>query len=55
MEIAIEKTKNVGLGMVTMSNGRHLGVASYHAMLALKHDMIGLCMTSTPPASSFRS
>lgn len=49
MEIAIEKAKNVGLGMVTMSNGRHLGMASYYAMLALKHDMIGLCMTSTPP------
>ncbi|MFC1943426.1 Ldh family oxidoreductase [Chloroflexota bacterium] len=50
MEIAIEKAKNVGLGMVTMNNGRHLGMASYHAMLALKHDMIGLCMTSSPPA-----
>jgi len=49
MEIAIEKAKNVGMGMVTMSNGRHMGMASYHAMLALKHDMIGLCMTSTPP------
>ena len=49
MEIAIEKAKNVGLGMVTMSNGRHMGMASYHAMLALKHNMIGLCMTSTPP------
>ncbi len=49
MEIAIEKAKNVGLGMVTMSNGRHLGMASYYAMLALKHDMIGLCMTSSRP------
>ncbi len=50
MEIAIEKARNVGVGMVTMSNGRHLGMASYHAMLALKHDMIGVCMTSTPPS-----
>ncbi len=49
MEIAIDKARKVGLGMVTMSNGRHLGMASYHAMLALKHDMIGLCMTSAPP------
>jgi LDH2 family malate/lactate/ureidoglycolate dehydrogenase len=38
------------MGMVTMNNGRHLGMASYHAMLALKHDMIGLCLTSTPPS-----
>lgn len=49
MEIAIQKAKNVGIGMVTMSNGRHMGMASYHAMLALKEDMIGLCMTATPP------
>ena len=49
MDIAIEKAKNVGVGMVTISNGRHLGMASYHAMMALKHDMIGICMTSCPP------
>lgn len=49
MEIAIEKARKVGVGMVTMQNGRHLGMASYHAMLALKHDMIGMCMTSTYP------
>jgi len=49
MELAIEKAKKVGMGMVTMKNGRHMGMASYHSMIALKHDMIGLCMTSTPP------
>lgn len=50
MDIAIEKAKNVGVGMVTVSNGRHLGMASYHAMMALEHDMIGTCMTSCPPS-----
>ncbi|MGA9697064.1 MAG: Ldh family oxidoreductase [Dehalococcoidales bacterium] len=49
MQIAIEKARNVGVGMVTIQNGRHLSMASYHAMLALKHDMIGMCMTSTMP------
>jgi LDH2 family malate/lactate/ureidoglycolate dehydrogenase len=49
MAMAIEKARNVGVGMVTMRNGRHLSMASYHAMLALKHDMIGMCMTSTMP------
>ncbi len=49
MEIAIEKARNVGVGMVTIRNGRHLGMASYHAMMALEHDMIGTCMTSCPP------
>ena len=50
MEIAIEKAANVGVGMVTISNGRHLGMASYHAMMALEHDMIGVCMTGCPPS-----
>ena len=49
MEIAIQKAKAVGVGMVTIGNARHLGMASYHAMLALRHDMIGVCMTSCPP------
>ena len=37
-------------GMVTIGNARHLGMASYHAMMALEHDMIGVCMTSCPPS-----
>ena len=49
MELAIRKAQDVGVGMVTLGNARHLGMASYHAMLALKHDMIGICMTSCPP------
>ena len=49
MEIAIEKARQSGVGMVTVGNSRHLGMASYHAMLALEHDMIGVCMTSAPP------
>ena len=49
MEIAIGKARNTGVGMVAMQNGRHLSMASYHAMLALKYDMIGMCMTSTMP------
>ena len=50
MDIAIEKAAAVGIGMVTLGNARHLGMASYHAMLALEHDMIGVCMTSCPPS-----
>ena len=50
MDIAIEKANTVGVGMVTIGNARHLGMASYHAMKALEHDMIGVCMTSCPPS-----
>ena len=49
MEIAIEKARHTGVGMVTVTNGKHLGMAAYHAMIPLRHDMIGVCMTSCPP------
>lgn len=49
MENAIKKAQNVGVGMVTVCNGRHLGMAAYHAMMALEHDMIGVCITTVAP------
>ena len=50
MDIAIQKAKEVGMGMVVMHNGKHAGMISYHAMMALEHDMIGMSMTSTRPS-----
>ncbi len=46
MEIAIEKAKNVGTGWVSVKNSNHFGIAGYHAMMALEHDMIGIAMTN---------
>jgi len=46
MAIAIEKARHTGVGVVTVYNCGHLGMAAYHAMLALPHDMIGMCMTA---------
>lgn len=46
MEIAIQKAKQTGIGVVAIRNGGHMGMASYHAMLALEHDMIGVTMTA---------
>ena len=48
MEIAIDKARKVGVGVVTIRNSRHLGMISYHAMMALDHDMIGMTMSSCP-------
>ncbi|MSQ08712.1 MAG: Ldh family oxidoreductase [Dehalococcoidia bacterium] len=45
MEIAIEKAKKVGVGCVTIGNGRHMGMIAYYPMQALKHDMIGYAIT----------
>ena len=46
MEIAIAKARETGVGVVTVHNAGHLGMAAYHAMLALPHDMVGVCMTA---------
>lgn len=46
MQIAIDKAKNVGTGWVSVQNSNHFGIAGYHAMMALEHDMIGIAMTN---------
>ena len=46
MRMAIDKARNVGLGMVTMYNAGHSGAIGHHAMLAAKEDMVGLCVTA---------
>jgi len=50
MEIAIAKAKETGIGVVAIRNGGHMGMASYHAMMALEHDMIGVAMTAVGTA-----
>lgn len=49
MQIAIEKAKQVGTGWVSVQNSNHFGIAGYHAMMALQHDMIGMAMTNASP------
>ncbi|MEI9807964.1 MAG: Ldh family oxidoreductase [Bacteroidota bacterium] len=49
MKIAIEKAKQVGTGWVSVQNSNHFGIAAYHAMMALEHDMIGIAMTNASP------
>lgn len=46
MQIAIDKAKEVGTGWVSVKNSNHFGIAGYHAMMALEHDMIGMAMTN---------
>lgn len=49
MEIAIQKAIQVGTGWVAVKNSNHFGIAGYHSMMALKHDMIGMAMTNASP------
>jgi L-2-hydroxycarboxylate dehydrogenase (NAD+) len=49
MAIALEKARLVGTGWVSVRNSNHFGIAGYHAMKALAHDMIGMAMTNASP------
>ncbi len=49
MQVAIDKAKSVGTGWVSVQHSNHFGIAGYHAMMALEHDMIGIVMTNASP------
>jgi LDH2 family malate/lactate/ureidoglycolate dehydrogenase len=46
MRLAIEKAKNVGVGVVTVYNSGHFGAIGHYAMQAAQHDMVGVCFTA---------
>lgn len=46
MNLAIQKAQTAGTGWVSVQNSNHFGIAGYHAMLALPHNMIGIAMTN---------
>ena len=52
MLVAIDKAKKVGTGWVSVQNSNHFGIAGYHAMMALEHDMIGIAFTNASPLVS---
>ena len=49
MDMAIDKAKIYGCGFTAIKNSNHFGIAAYHAMKALSHDMIGIAMTNASP------
>jgi L-2-hydroxycarboxylate dehydrogenase (NAD+) len=49
MDIAIGKAEKAGTGWVATRNSNHFGIAGYYAMMALDHDMIGICLTNANP------
>jgi len=46
MQIAIDKAMQVGTGWVSVQNSNHFGIAAQHAMMGLKHDIIGIALTN---------
>ena len=47
MDMAIQKAKTVGFGMVTVQRSNHYGIAGYYAEMAAAQDLMGICMTNT--------
>jgi len=50
MELAIEKAKDHGMGMVAVRNSTHYGIAGYYATMATQAGMIGITGTNARPS-----
>lgn len=50
MNMAIEKAKKYGMGMVAARNSCHYGIAGYYASMAISADMIGFTGTNARPS-----
>jgi LDH2 family malate/lactate/ureidoglycolate dehydrogenase len=49
MEKCIDKAKKTHIGFAAVTHSNHFGIAGYFAMMALKADMIGICLTNAWP------
>ena len=49
MDIAIEKAKKSGIGMVGVKRSTHFGCAGYYTKMASRADMFGLAMSNVNP------
>src|SRR5512132_1034443 len=45
MRMAMDKARNVGIGVVTVFNSGHFGAIGHYAMQAAQEDMVGVCFT----------
>lgn len=50
MEMAIEKARKYGMGMVVARNSNHYGIAGYYALMATEAGMIGMTGTNARPS-----
>ncbi|HWR60664.1 MAG TPA: Ldh family oxidoreductase [Clostridia bacterium] len=50
MQLAIDKARKYGMGMVAVRNSTHYGIAGYYAMMACEAGMIGLTGTNARPS-----
>jgi len=50
MQMAIDKAKKNGLGMVVCRNSTHFGIAGYYTTMAAEQGLIGMCGTNARPS-----
>ncbi|RPJ09307.1 MAG: Ldh family oxidoreductase [Spirochaetaceae bacterium] len=50
MQMAIDKAKHYGMGMVVVRNSNHYGIAGYWSLMAIKENMIGITGTNARPS-----
>ena len=50
MELCIAKAKEFGIGMVTVRNSSHYGIAGYYALMAAEAGLIGITGTNARPS-----
>ncbi|MHC4887333.1 MAG: Ldh family oxidoreductase [Planctomycetota bacterium] len=50
MQMAIDKAKELGMGMVAVRNSTHYGIAGYYALMAAEAGMIGITGTNARPS-----
>lgn len=50
MQLAIDKAKKYGMGMVAVRNSNHYGIAGYYATMCTKNDMVGITGTNARPS-----
>lgn len=48
MEVAIEKARTVGVGLVVARELNHFGAAAYYGLMAAQHGMIGIVSCNVP-------
>ena len=49
MQIAIDKAKQSGIGMVSVRNSNHYGIAAYYSSMAASQGLVGISMTNSFP------
>jgi L-2-hydroxycarboxylate dehydrogenase (NAD+) len=50
MQMAIDKAKKYGMGMVAVRNSTHYGIAGYYPLMAIEEGMIGITGTNARPS-----